>query len=755
MYRMLTSLLFCLPLLAAAQVPAQIAADSQVLWLQPDGSVWASGDDGHVRGDRDSKPRNDFRRIDGLAQIVGIALNHDSSDSAAAIDADGGLWLWGDLVALACAKDDCEERHRPRRFDAMGAVRSVALGNDHVIAIGRDGKVRAAGRNDVGQLGQPVREGAWLEQGRVPQVVAGMDNAVAVAAQNDTSLILRADGTVWGMGSGGAGLLGKQGKWKPLDFNDPPHAQPLRIAGLENIKAISLGRFHALALDGAGQVWGWGLNDSAQLATPAVDIYPQLPRPLAGLDGAVAIAAGDDYSLVLKRDGSVWARGGNVYGTLGDGGDELVGDLRRIDALDGKNVVELFAGSYNAFARLADGSVLGWGRNAPTVGGFYAGGADDNLLPVALDVARQTPAPSAAVKAGAAEFVFTSELSEDQLDERSELWIDGKQAAVLQLDRKTPRSHRGQAVLELKPGIHTYELRGEMRTREAGTRKRAGKGAIVVTRRGVEDAFNAAMAQGGALGAYKQSLAAVRAVLPQLDASTELRSRPAPDTAALDAFEQKQGWKLPQAYRKALQEYGSFALGAAQGRYPAVALYPPEQFVTLDAWVEQGLARVPELDQGAALPTRDHDMLDSFRVFSSELAKVRERLAKDWQQDRLAALFPEAIYLVVPAHPQPCADARAHQRLVDFFQPEMNEETGEERYFAWADLAECELDLSGELRAAVFAHYTAALRASGVVFLRADRVGHERAELTPERLDDSGEGALKLRLSGGEPVAEY
>ena len=38
-----------------------------------------------------------------------------------------------------------------------------------------------------------------------------------------------------------------------------------------------------------------------------------------GIGGAVAVAAGMSHSLVLRKDGSVWATGKNDYGQLGDG----------------------------------------------------------------------------------------------------------------------------------------------------------------------------------------------------------------------------------------------------------------------------------------------------------------------------------------------------------------------------------------------------------------------------------------------------
>lgn len=755
MHRMLASLLLCLPALAAAATPVQLVAGSQVLWLQSDGAVWASGDAGPVRGDADARSRKVFRRIEGLSRIVSIAINHDASDTAAAIDADGALWLWGELAELACTTENCTvPPHRPRRFEAIGSVRAVALGRQHLIAIGRDGKLRTAGSNDLGQLGSGPLHNESRMQARLPRVVDGITDPVAVAAQGDTSLVLRGDGSVWGMGSARWGLLGAQGRWRPLDFTDPPHPQPLRIAGLDGITAISLGRFHGLALAGDGSVWGWGVNESAQLASPAVDLVVRAPQRLAGLDEAEGIAAGDDYTLVLKRDGSVWARGGNVYGTLGDGGDELEGDLRRIAALDGRQVGAVFAGDYNAFAVLRDGSVLGWGTNAETSGGFDAGSDDGTLLPTVLDRDRQPPAPSAAVMAGAAAFAFAAELGRDEVSEHCELWIAGRQVAALDLDRSTPRSNRAQAALELAPGIHAYELRGEARLQSGETRVLRGRGAIVVTAEGIEAQFRAAVATRGLLVAYREAVARARAVTP-LDARAELRSTPPVPADALDAFDKQRGWRLPLAYRDAIRTIGPFVLGRAGEHYPAVALYAPAQLTSIDDWVAQALRFVAQPAARDTMSARDGDMLERFRVFAAELQSARERFAVEWQREQLAALLPDAVYLIAPGRTPTCARRRAHQRLVDFFAVQQDDVSGAERHFAWTDSADCELDLVATLGQSVFEHFTAALRASGVVFVRAASEPEDRAVVTPERLDDGQSATLQLRLSGGEAVTEY
>ncbi|MBL8300137.1 MAG: hypothetical protein JNN30_17500 [Rhodanobacteraceae bacterium] len=756
MYRTFAVVLLCLSALTAAAATPQIVAGSQVLWLQADGSVWASGDADPVRGDADAQARKTFRRIEGLSRIVSLAINHDASDSAAAIDADGALWLWGELAEFACTTETCKQPpHQPRRFEALGAVRAVALGRQHLIAIGRDGKLRSVGSNERGQLGSGPLHNESRMQARLPRVVDAIPDAVDVAAQGDTSIVLRSDGSVWGMGSARWGLLGAEGRWRPLDFTDPAHAQPLRIAGLDQIKAISLGRFHALALDADGAVWGWGVNESAQLATPALDLVALPPRRLNGLDAAVAIAAGDDYTLVLKQDGSVWARGGNVYGTLGDGGDELEGDLRRVSALDDKAVEALFAGDYNGFARTRDGRIYGWGTNDAGTGGFDAASMDEGpLLPAVLDLGRQPPAPSAAVRAGAAAFAFAAELDSDEIREHSELWINGQRVAALELDRSTPRSHRGQASLELTPGVHEYELRGEAQMQSGAMRALRGRGAVVVTRDGIEAQFRAAAATQGLLAAYRQAIAAVREVTP-LDARADLRSTPPPPPEVLDAFEKTLGQRLPRSYRDAMRTLGPFVLGTPGERYPAVALYPPVRLVSLEDWAERALRAVAESDTAAEMSLRDRDQLDRFRLFAGEIESALQRLATQWRRERLAAVLPESVYLIVPDPALKCAGRRAHQRIADFFDVRVDEDSGEERYFAWAQSAECDLDLIAALGQSVFEHYTAVLRANGVVFVRADREDGERSVVTPERLEDGDDGALLMRLSGGEAVTEY
>ena len=73
----------------------------------------------------------------------------------------------------------------------------------HSLAVREDGTVWAWGLNASGQLG----DGTTTDR-MIPVQVAGLTEAVAVAARGNFSLALRGDGTVWAWGDNSSGELG-------------------------------------------------------------------------------------------------------------------------------------------------------------------------------------------------------------------------------------------------------------------------------------------------------------------------------------------------------------------------------------------------------------------------------------------------------------------------------------------------------------------------------------------------------------------
>lgn len=131
----------------------------------------------------------------------------------------------------------------------------------------------------------------------------GLADVRAIAAGDDHSVALKADGTVWAWGDNAHGQLG--------DGATLNRQHPVQVKGLENVTAIAAGGNHTLALRADGTVWAWGGNaNSRDDATPV---------QVQGLDNVVDIAAGGDFALALKSDHTVLAWGGKAHGQLGDG----------------------------------------------------------------------------------------------------------------------------------------------------------------------------------------------------------------------------------------------------------------------------------------------------------------------------------------------------------------------------------------------------------------------------------------------------
>jgi len=82
---------------------------------------------------------------------------------------------------------------------------------------------------------------------------------------------------------------------------------------------VVLGAQSALAA-GRGQVGAWGYNQYGQVGDGSTtdQLTPVRVHGSHGV-GAIAIDAGEDHSLALKSDGTVWAWGHDYYGQLGDG----------------------------------------------------------------------------------------------------------------------------------------------------------------------------------------------------------------------------------------------------------------------------------------------------------------------------------------------------------------------------------------------------------------------------------------------------
>ena len=174
------------------------------------------------------------------------------------------------------------------------------------------------------------------------------------SATNHT-LYRKSDGTVWAWGNNNKSQLG--------DGTTTPSPIPVQsgVGILSGITVVAAGNEHSLALKGDGTVWAWGSNNCGQLGDGSTTDRP-VPVQVSGLTGVAAIAAGVNFSLALKTDSTVWAWGYNGSGQLGNGTTNNSSTPVQVSGLTG--VTAIAAGFDHSAAMLIGNTVYTWGNNS-------------------------------------------------------------------------------------------------------------------------------------------------------------------------------------------------------------------------------------------------------------------------------------------------------------------------------------------------------------------------------------------------------
>jgi alpha-tubulin suppressor-like RCC1 family protein len=320
-----------------------------------------------------------LRPVPGVNSVVAAAAGTNSSF---AVLADGRILAWGSFASgglgitpLTEFETMAQERGRTNtptplavRFDAVDVA---CGGGNHVLALTRTRTVYAWGLGSNGQLGIgplptvnfKTRSARVMNFVPYPVPVPNLTDVKAVSTGHRHSLALLEDGTVRAWGSNSFGQVG--------DGTTADRDRPIAVPGVRNAVAISAGDYFSVALLADGTVLEWGANTYADNGKPRL-----VPVPVKGVSGIRAIAAGNGFVAAITQTGGVMTWGNSTHYETGQGRGGSAPAL--LKGIAGAQSIAANTLSVTTVV-LASGRILTWGHVRPWV--RPDGGADSTLSP--------------------------------------------------------------------------------------------------------------------------------------------------------------------------------------------------------------------------------------------------------------------------------------------------------------------------------------------------------------------------------------
>jgi Regulator of Chromosome Condensation (RCC1) repeat protein len=298
-----------------------------------------------------------------------------------AVNDKGEVFWWG-LYHDANFKLGLDEKAQgPTIVNGLPTVVNVATGMNHSLALAEDGRVYEWGfsplairqfytETNVQEFCKNlIKEGrgykdcekAMYERVRVkdPALVSNLPAAIAIAATDSQSLIISVKGEVY--------------CWNPF-------ANPKKIPGLSNIKSISLGHFHGVALSEKGDAYTWGGNVNGELgykveSSVKGDFMCAQAEPKLVKKHVLAVSAGVNSTYLLQANGVVLGAGREPNTWLADQ-DRLMdptystrkAEFREVFTIG--DAVELAGGSQHLAIKTMTGGVFTAGYDGSGQRGF-------------------------------------------------------------------------------------------------------------------------------------------------------------------------------------------------------------------------------------------------------------------------------------------------------------------------------------------------------------------------------------------------
>ena len=318
-----------------------------------------------------------------------------SKYGTAIIDQDGNLYTWGrskDGLQGHKFSTTSHNEKVPKQVEKVYGMKfvDVSVGIHHMGAITENGDIYTWGDVTHNKQGhsyesysqkRSLRDSSPLGSKKnyveeptlqnIDQMNKENDKAKQIICRNNYTVVLSEKGKLYSFGYSKRGALAQ-------DNLKDDCLPPTQIKALENHKIVKIkgGSEFLLALTDENKLFSWGYNNYGQLGNNA-ELFDNEPKRILSLArfSIVNIAAGENFSAAVDKQGKVWTWGQNNDGQLGHGtySDLSTPLVQKFD----KNVTKISAGEAHTSLLTDDGELYmcGSGKN----GQLGRGGGHDSV----------------------------------------------------------------------------------------------------------------------------------------------------------------------------------------------------------------------------------------------------------------------------------------------------------------------------------------------------------------------------------------
>lgn len=325
--------------------------------------LWAWGENANGQlGDSTDVNRQTPTRIGALSNWTYVSAGgFESTGFSLAQNTSLELYAWGDNTYGQLAQGDNTDRSSPTKVGVeidWDLNKGEAGGSGHAVVPNNFGVVRTWGNNTFGQLGD-----GSTNHSTTPIEWAGDAFSIPYAAAgegwwNAHSLFLLEESTaspsLWSAGRNTAGQLGN-GTTTDNTFGFS------RIGTDTDWAKLSAGEQFSMAIKNNGTLWAWGDNGNAQFGDGTFT-SSTTPKRVGALTIWKTVDTGWRHTVALRTDNTLWAWGSNTAGQLGSGNTISVSSPQQV----GSNTWQTIStsGDGTTLAIRSDGTLWGWGNNA-------------------------------------------------------------------------------------------------------------------------------------------------------------------------------------------------------------------------------------------------------------------------------------------------------------------------------------------------------------------------------------------------------